>query len=173
MANSSQYLDGIGTLSYNDNFSIKNIPAIISEWSALVPFVSHLANIGDDHRMVGRLALTGYLEVGLFPKLGYLAAISKLLEAGSDFIDRVDSKSESKYHIWDANWGSVFTRANGSAISIITSYALRKNKKPTMIPEWWPLQEDLRAIQHRLKLCKDRNRPIRPYVAIRIFTLFV
>ena len=85
--------------------------------------------------MVGELALAGHLTVGLFPKLGYLDGIYRLLEGGFEFIDRANAKSESSYKVWDVNWGSVFTRANGSATSIITDYALRKYQKATVMPD--------------------------------------
>lgn len=131
----SWYPASSGTLSLEAYLSISNIPAIITEWSALFPLVSHLANQGEDHRMVGELALAGHLTVGLFPKLGYLDGIRRLLQGGSDFFDRANAKSDSNYKVWDVNWGSVFTRANGSAMSIITSYALRKHPKAIQMPE--------------------------------------
>lgn len=124
-----------GTLGISAYIPVSHIPSIISEWSALIPLVCHLANYGEDHRMVGELALAGHLTVGLFPKLGYLDGIWRLLHGGPDFFDRANAKSESNYKVWDVNWGSVFTRANGSATSIITEYALRKNQKPIPIPE--------------------------------------
>ncbi|KAL9005832.1 MAG: hypothetical protein Q9188_001414 [Gyalolechia gomerana] len=107
------YSGGAGILGLLPLISISNIPPIITEWSALVPLASHLANHDDEHRLVGELALAGHLKVGLFPRLGYLHAISRLLEGVPDFCDRVNAKSESKYKIWDVNWGSIFTRANG------------------------------------------------------------
>lgn len=124
-----------GTLGILAYFPAYQVPSIISEWSALFPLVCHLANFGEDHRMVGELALAGHLTVGLFPKLGYLDGIWRLLKGGPDFFDRANAKSESNYKVWDVNWGSVFTRANGSATSIITDYALRKHQKPTEMPE--------------------------------------
>ncbi len=54
---------------------------------------------------------------------------------GPDFFDRANANSASAYKVWDVNWGSVFTRANGSAISIITEYALRKRPKAIQMPE--------------------------------------
>lgn len=83
--------------------------------------------------MIGELALEGYLSVGLFPKLGYLDGLRKLLQDGPDFMDRANA--EATYKVWDVNWGSVFTRANGSAISILTEYALRKHRQPMQMPE--------------------------------------
>ena len=124
-----------GTLGISAYFPVSHIPSILSEWSALFPLVCHLANHEEDHRMVGELALAGHLTVGLFPKLGYLDGIWRLLQGGPEFFDRANTKSESSYKVWDVNWGSVFTRANGSATSIITEYALRKHQKPTPMPE--------------------------------------
>ena len=85
--------------------------------------------------MVGELALAGHLTVGLFPKLGYLDGIWRLLHGGPEFLDRANTKSEASYKVWDVNWGSVFTRANGSATSVITDYALRKHEKAFSMPE--------------------------------------
>lgn len=85
--------------------------------------------------MIGELALEGHLTVGLFPRLGYLDGLRRLLQDGPDFFDRANANSSSSYKVWDVNWGSVFTRANGSAISIITSYALRKRRKAIQMPE--------------------------------------
>ncbi|KAL8941144.1 MAG: hypothetical protein Q9216_002409 [Gyalolechia sp. 2 TL-2023] len=129
------YSGGAGTLGLSPLIAVSNIPPIITEWSALVPLASHLANHDDEHRLVGELALAGHLKVGLFPRLGYLHAISRLLEGVPDFCDRVNAKSESKYKIWDVNWGSVFTRANGSAASIITNYALSKRPEIVHMPD--------------------------------------
>lgn len=123
------------TLGLSAYFPVVRIPSIISEWSALFPLVCHLANYGEDHRMVGELALAGHLTVGLFPKLGYLDGIWRLLRGGSEFFDRANARSESTYKVWDVNWGSVFTRANGSATSMITEFALRKHRKPIEMPE--------------------------------------
>ena len=89
---------------------------------------------------VGELALAGHLTVGLFPKLGYLDGIWRLLKGGSDFLDRANTKSESNFKVWDVNWGSVFTRANGSATSIITDYALHRHKKAILMPEDIPAE---------------------------------
>lgn len=127
------YPPQLGTLGVKAYLSIPGIPSIITEWSALVPLVGHLANYGENNRMLGELALEGYLSVGLFPKLGYLDGLTKLLRDGPDFMDKANS--EATYKVWDVNWGSVFTRANGSAISILTEYALRKHRQPIQMPE--------------------------------------
>ena len=44
--------------------------------------------------------------------------------------------------MWDVNRGSVFIRANGSAISIITEYALRKQRKVTQMPKATSINPD-------------------------------
>ena len=58
-----------------------------------------------------------------------------LLQLGPEFLDRANANSALTYKVWDVNWGSVFTRANGSATSIITEYALRKQPKVIQMPE--------------------------------------
>lgn len=125
----------LGTLGLRPFLSITGIPAILTEWSALLPLVSHLANHDEDHRIIGGLALEGHLTVGLFPKLGYLDGLRRLLQYGSAFLDRANANSVSTYKVWDVNWGSVFNRANGSAMSMITEYALRKRLKAIDMPE--------------------------------------
>ncbi|KAI4086177.1 MAG: hypothetical protein LQ344_007777 [Seirophora lacunosa] len=122
-----------GTLAVEAYFPVSGIPSIITEWSALIPLVAHLAHYGENNRMIGELALEGYFSVGLFPKLGYLDGLRKLLQDGPDFMDRANA--EASYKVWDVNWGSVFTRANGSAITILTEYALRKHRQPIQMPE--------------------------------------
>ena len=124
-----------GTLGFRPYLSITSIPAIITEWSALLPLVSHLADYGEDHRLVGELALEGHLTVGLFPKLGYLDGLRRLLQFGPDFFDRANANSATAYKVWDVNWGSVFPRANGSASSIMTEYALRRHSEAIQMPE--------------------------------------
>lgn len=85
--------------------------------------------------MVGELVLTGHLTTGLFPKLGYLNGIWRFLDRGPDFLDRANTRSECKFKVWDASWGSTFTRANGTASSVITEYALSKHRKVYTAPE--------------------------------------
>ena len=135
MSSLSTYSASFGALGLKAYLPIFDIPPIITEWSALFPLVSHLANYDEDHRMVGQLALEGHLTVGLFPRLGYLDGLRRILQDGADFLDRANANSGSTYRVWDVNWGSVFTRANGSAISIITEYALRKHRQPTLMPD--------------------------------------
>ncbi|KAL8971098.1 MAG: hypothetical protein Q9183_001216 [Haloplaca sp. 2 TL-2023] len=125
----------LGALGLRPFLSVTGIPAILAEWSALLPLVSHLADHDEDHRIIGGLALEGHLTVGLFPKLGYLDGLRRLLQYGSAFLDRANANSVSTYKVWDVNWGSVFNRANGSAMSMVTEYALRKQHKAIDMPE--------------------------------------
>ena len=129
------YSSDLATSGLKPYLSIPNIPSIVTEWAALFPLVAHLANHGEESRMIGELALEGHLTVGLFPKLGYLDGLRRLLQGGSDFLDRANANSEATYKVWDVNWGSVFTRANGSAISILTDHALRKERPATQLPD--------------------------------------
>lgn len=124
-----------GTLDLLAFLSLPPLPPIITEWSALVPLICHLASYEEDHRMVGELMLTGRLSTGLFPKLGYLNGIWRFLDRGPDFLDRANTRSECKFKVWDASWGGTFTRANGTASSVITEYALFKHREVYTAPE--------------------------------------
>lgn len=114
----------LGTITYNPFFSLPIPPNIVSEWTALIPLVAHLASYRHNHQLVGEAALSGRLNVSLFPRLGVLDGIARLLAGGPDFLDRVSTLGEVSRHVWDVNWGSSFPCANGAASSIITAYAL-------------------------------------------------
>lgn len=104
--------------------SSSGIP-IIFEWVALLPLVIYLASSRLSYQLVGQTALSGFISVGLFPRLGVLNSIADFLTEGSDFLDRASSVSELRRTVWDANWGSVFPCANGAASDIVSKYALR------------------------------------------------
>ncbi|KAL8998217.1 MAG: hypothetical protein Q9169_002702 [Polycauliona sp. 2 TL-2023] len=131
----TDYFRGTGTLGVSPLILISSIPPIITEWSALIPLASHLASQDDGHHLVGELALAGFLNVGLFPRLGHLLDVSKLLKGVPEYFDRVNARSESSQKVWDVNWGSVFTRANGAAVSIITDHILSGPRKIICMPE--------------------------------------
>lgn len=116
--------NGPGTINYNAFFSLPIPPSIVAEWTALIPLVAHLASYRHDHQLAGEAALSGRLNVSLFPRLGVLDGIARLLAGGPDFLDRVSTLGEVSRHVWDVNWGSSFPCANGAASSIITAYAL-------------------------------------------------
>lgn len=115
---------GLGTIIYNPFLSLPVPPDIVAEWTSLVPLVTHLASYRHDHQLAGEAALSGRLNVSLFPRLGVLDGIARLLAGGPDFLDRVSTMGEVSHQVWDVNWGSAFPCANGAASSIITAYAL-------------------------------------------------
>jgi hypothetical protein len=47
------------------------------------------------------------------------------MSGNADFLDRACAISEVRRTVWDANWGSVFPCANGSASDILTQEAVR------------------------------------------------
>lgn len=124
ISSSSSRSSGLGTITYNPLFSLPTPPNIVAEWTALIPLVAHLASYRHDHQLAGEAALSGRLNVSLFPRLGVLDGIARLLAGGPDFLDRVSTLGEVNRHVWDVNWGSSFPCANGAASSIITTYAL-------------------------------------------------
>ena len=115
---------GLGTIIYNPFLSLPIPPNIVAEWTSLIPLVAHLASYRHDHQLAGEAALSGRLNVSLFPRLGVLDGIARLLAGGPDFLDRVSTMGEVSHQVWDVNWGSAFPCANGAASSIITAYAL-------------------------------------------------
>ena len=117
---SSNKSSRLGTITYNPYFSLPIPPNIVSEWTALIPLVAHLASYRHNHQLVGEAALSGRLNVSLFPRLGVLDRIARLLAGGPDFLDRVSILGEVNWYVWDVNWGSFFPYANGIASSIIT-----------------------------------------------------
>ncbi|KAL9044840.1 MAG: hypothetical protein Q9214_002050 [Letrouitia sp. 1 TL-2023] len=117
-----------GSLGVSPYLAITSVPAILAEWAALVPLICHLADYDEDSQMVGELALTGHLRVEVFPKLGLLNGIRKLLEGGADFLDRANVVGSTSSKIWDVNWGSIFACANGVATAMVTEYALDQRR---------------------------------------------
>ncbi|KAL4784389.1 hypothetical protein BJX76DRAFT_357121 [Aspergillus varians] len=126
---------GLGTLSVSTSWlSLPNIPSIFYEWAAILPLAIYLANPEQTHQLIGKASLSDRIQTAPFPKLGVLAHIARLLHEGPDFMDRVNSIGGLRNEIWDANWGSVFPCANGSASRIIAAFALR-NSETITIPE--------------------------------------
>jgi hypothetical protein len=107
-------------------FHLPYLNELFSEWAAVVPLVCHLASYKRDHELVGQLALNGRLPVDIFPKLGFLYSLSKLLKNNVEFIDRASSKSSTSWRVWDVTWGSAFPCANGGASGIIMKHVLKR-----------------------------------------------
>lgn len=68
--------------------------SIIFEWAALLPLVIYLSSSRPPHRLVGQTALTGYVPVVLFPRLGVIATIADFLQQGQEFLDRASSSND-------------------------------------------------------------------------------
>jgi len=107
---------------------IPGIPAILTEWAAVIPLVCHLASYKSDYELVGRLALDGRLSVDIFPRLGVLSGLSRLLERGPEFIDQASSKGSSSWRVWDVLWGSIFPCANCGASEMVMQHVLKTKK---------------------------------------------
>ena len=75
------------------------LPQILSEWAAVIPLVCHLASYKRDYELVGQLALSGHLWVDIFPKLGVLYGLSKLLKRGAEFIDQASTQRSPSWTV--------------------------------------------------------------------------
>ncbi|KPI45450.1 uncharacterized protein AB675_638 [Cyphellophora attinorum] len=123
MANSSA--DGsLGSLGRVSLIAPPPLPTLIAEWAAIVPLICNLADQRDDYNTIGDVALRGRLFVGLFPRLGTLAGLSRLLGGGKQYLDHASNKGGSSRTVWDVNWGSVFPCANGAVVHTISEYLL-------------------------------------------------
>jgi len=110
----------------------------IAEWAALIPLVCHLANYHHLHQLAGQVALLGRITVALFPKLGVLAGISKLVERGPELFDIASTLGPSSRKVWDVIWGGTFPCANGAASHSLAESLLKHNKTVIKIPESTP-----------------------------------
>lgn len=132
-----------GALNISPFITPPPLPNILSEWAGLLPLAVHLASYRDDYAIVGELALSGRLSVGLFPKLGTLCAYSRLLTQGRRFMDGASLHASVNRQVWDIKWGSVFPAANGAASTRILDYAISAVDKilPISMPETFPRQK--------------------------------
>jgi hypothetical protein len=130
---SSPNLGSIGAIAL---LQLPPLPSIVTEWAALVPLIVHLASFQDDYRMIGEVALNCRLSTGLFPRLGHLNCIARLLRGGPDFLDRISSTGKLSSVVWDVSWGSIFPCANGEARDLLTAYASRKSSRVIDVKRW-------------------------------------
>ncbi|KAI1451389.1 hypothetical protein F4805DRAFT_463839 [Annulohypoxylon moriforme] len=115
------------------------LPNIIAEWAAILPLVCHLASQRDDYITTGDVALRGRLSIGLFPRLGTLSGLARLLEKGTKYLDRASTRGGSSRMVWDVKWGSVFPCANGAACTAISMCLMnRSTNLPQRMPETRP-----------------------------------
>lgn len=125
----------LGSLGIAPMIPIPNIPNIVAEWAAIVPLVCHLATVRDDYITTGEIALLGRVSVGLFPKLGTLSGLARLMDRGTKFLDGASTRGGSSRTVWDVKWGSLFLCANGAAGAAITRHFLRDKCAPRRMPE--------------------------------------
>ncbi|KAF2136008.1 uncharacterized protein K452DRAFT_329921 [Aplosporella prunicola CBS 121167] len=130
----------LGTLNTAPMFRLPAMPNIVSEWAAIMPLVVHLASHRDDYLTAGDVALLGRVSIGLFPKLGTLAGIARLLDRTAEFLDQASTRGDSSSTVWDVRWGSIFPCANGAASAVIARYARAGQGKrtPILMPETLP-----------------------------------
>ena len=114
----------LGSIGIPAFFALPQLPSILVEWLALIPLVVHLTSALEDFKLIGEACLRGSITTPLFPKLGQLKGIAKLLIAQYHFVDQVAARSAGAATAWDVSWGSVFQCANASARELITEAAL-------------------------------------------------
>lgn len=137
--------------------------SIIFEWAALLPLVIYLSSSRLPHRLVGQTALTGYVPVALFPRLGVIATIADFLHQGQEFLDRASSGNDLRRKVWDVNWGSIFPCANGAVAAMLSAHALRKvnvQKVPEEVEQIAGLKDTFRPLKP--------NSPFRRYQTLHI-----
>jgi hypothetical protein len=139
----------LGSLNVTPVIPCPPIPNIVAEWAAILPLVCHLASPRGDYITTGDIALLGRLSVGLFPRLGSLSGLSRLLGRGTKFLDYASTRGGSACIVWDPNWGCSFPCANGAASAAITRYLRSRYpcppyRMPESLPR--PLPERLQGI---------------------------
>ena len=136
MAFSSNGQPRLGTLDLEPLLHLPALPNIIMEWAAIIPLVCHLVSFRRDWQATGEISLLGRINLGLFPKLGTLSGLSRLLFCGQGFLDQASIRGGTTSMVWDVRWGSVFPCANGAANGIVSEcLQSRELRPPTQMPE--------------------------------------
>ncbi|KAI0968628.1 hypothetical protein F4678DRAFT_474376 [Xylaria arbuscula] len=130
----------LGSLGIEPFIPVPPLPNIIAEWAAILPLVCHLATQRDDYLTTGDIALRRRLSVGLFPRLGTLSGLARLLGRKNKYLDQASTRSGSSRTVWDVKWGSVFPCANGAACTAISKYLLSRSQRGPLhrMPEKLP-----------------------------------
>ncbi|CZR69337.1 uncharacterized protein PAC_19237 [Phialocephala subalpina] len=139
----------LGSLGIRPFLSLAPLPTIVAEWTSLIPLACHLASHQYSHRLAGELAITGRLSIGLFPKLGVLDNVARLIKDGTEFFDRASTLGNVGNEVWDVMWGSTFPCANGAASAIIAAYALRNSKEALDLDDYHDGRIEKHAKPHR------------------------
>ncbi|ETS77390.1 hypothetical protein PFICI_11264 [Pestalotiopsis fici W106-1] len=133
----------LGSLGVEPLLPCPPLPNIVSEWAAILPLVCHLAGQRDDYITTGEIALMGRLSVGIFPRLGTLSGLARLLDRGTKYLDHASTRGGSSRTVYDVKWGSVFPCANGAACAAISRYLLSRDRQPPQrMPETRPPQPE-------------------------------
>lgn len=120
----------LGSLNIEPLLPCPPLPNIVAEWAAILPLVCHLAGQRDDYNTTGDVALMGRLSVGLFPRLGTLSGLARLLDRATKYLDYASTRGGTSRTVWDVKWGSVFPCANGAACALISEYLLARTREP-------------------------------------------
>lgn len=135
----------LGALNIAPAILLPPLPNFIAEWSGIIPLICHLASVRDDYKTTGDVALLGRISIGLFPKLGTLSGLARLLSMGSEYLDQASTRGGSSRTVWDVQWGSVFPLANGSASAAVVEFARRRYTGETLrMPETVPSRQDVK-----------------------------
>ncbi|KAK6860605.1 hypothetical protein PG995_004241 [Apiospora arundinis] len=129
----------LGSLNIEPLLPCPPLPNLVAEWAAILPLVCHLAGQRDDYITTGDVALMGRLYVGIFPRLGTLSGLARLLNRSTKYLDYASTRGGSSRTVWDVKWGSVFPCANGAACAVISEYLMTRDRKtPQRMPETLP-----------------------------------
>jgi hypothetical protein len=131
-------LASTGSLNIPAFFIVPPLPNFVAEWAALIPLICHLASYLHPHQLAGKVALLGRVSVTLFPKLGVLSGMSKLVERGPEFLDIASTIGPSSRNVWDVKWGGEFQCANGAASGYLIRSLSKHRRLTTRLPESVP-----------------------------------
>lgn len=166
----------LGSLGVDALIPFPLLPTIISEWAAIIPLVCHLASQRDDYITTGDVALMGRLSVGLFPRLGTLSGLSRLLDRGTEYLDHASTKGGFSRTVRDVKWGSVFPCANGAACNTISDHLRSVARTPTPLqrmPEKFPSELRITALEENEPKSDTRadGEEIRRYQILHVYQL--
>ncbi|KAF9641009.1 hypothetical protein BFW01_g12815 [Lasiodiplodia theobromae] len=138
---------------------LPNLPNIVSEWASIVPLVCHLASFRDDYLTAGDVALLGRISLGLFPKLGAIAGVARLLERTPEFLDQASTRGGSSCTVWDVRWGSVFPCANGAASAVLARFVRRRRRGERGVSTVVVMPETVEDMERELGQQKRKQVP--------------